>query len=138
MSEQQWVAIIDDDESLRTSIVRVLRSAGIQASDFDSAEAFLSRAAGSEPTCVVLDIHLGVGLTGFEFQERLESEGRALPIIFVTGEEDFQLPTRREPGAAADYLRKPFGADELIARVRRHLRGDLGATRSPPAIPEDP
>jgi FixJ family two-component response regulator len=122
MSKQQWVAIIDDDDSFRTSLVRIVELSGIHARGFSSAEEYLSRPADTEPTCIVLDIHLGAGLNGFALQERLESEGRARPIIFMSGE---AAPL---PGLAADFLRKPFAADELIVRVRRHLLGELGAT----------
>ena len=122
MSKQQWVAIIDDDDSLRTSLVRIVEFSGFRARGFSSAEEFLCRPAGPEPTCIVLDIHLGAGLNGFALQERLQADGRAPPIIFMSGEAE---PL---PGLAADFLRKPFAADELIVRVRRHVLGELGAT----------
>ena len=138
MSEQQWVAIIEDDESLRASIARVLRVVGIPARDFGSAEEFLSRAAGDGPTCIVLDIHLGAGLNGFELRERLESDGELPPIIFMTGHAELLAQTSRDGGAGADFLRKPFDTDELIARVRRHLPRELGATGAPSAGPGGP
>ena len=84
MREQPWVSVIDDDASLRAALVLLLRSSGIHARGFASAEDFLGRADGLDPTCVLLDVHLGTGLTGYELKERLESEGRPLPIIFMT------------------------------------------------------
>ena len=131
MSEQPWVAVVDDDGSLRTSLVRLLRAAGIPARGFGSAEDFLGRADGPEPTCAVLDIHLGVGLNGYELEERLESEGRPLPMIFMTGQTEPPMRMRRDPDAAAACLRKPFDSDKLIGRVQRHLLGDVTGMHAP-------
>ena len=135
MNERQWVAVIDDDESVRTSLSRILGCADIEASGFGSGEEFLLRADGSEPTCLVLDIHLGSGLNGFELKERLEAEGRAPPIIFMTGHADIPLPERWKPGGAVDCLRKPFATEELLSRVRCHLRAALNGS---PAVSEAP
>ena len=121
MSEQPWVSVIDDDESLRAALVLLLRSAGIHARGFGSAEEFLGRADGPEPNCAVLDVHLGTGLTGYELKERLESEGRALPIIFMTAHSELPMRMHQDSDAMANCLRKPFGKDELLARVRRIL-----------------
>ena len=121
MSEQPWVSVIDDDESLRAAVVLLLRSAGIHARGFGSAEEFLGRADGPEPTCAVLDVQLGTGLNGYELKERLESEGRALPIIFMTAQSELPIRMSRDTDAVANCLRKPFGKDDLLARVRRML-----------------
>ena len=121
MSEQPWVSVIDDDESLRAALVLLLRSAGIHARGFGSAEEFLGRADGPEPNCAVLDVHLGTGLTDYELKERLESEGRALPIIFMTAHSELPMRMHQDSDAMANCLRKPFGKDELLARVRRIL-----------------
>ena len=59
MSEQPWVSVIDDDESLRAALVLLLRSAGFQGRGFGSAEEFLGHAEAPEPKCAVLDVHLG-------------------------------------------------------------------------------
>jgi len=121
MSEQPWVLVIDDDESLRAALVLLLRSAGIQARGFGSAEEFLGRPDGPDPTCAVLDVHLGTGLTGYELKEQLESEGRALPIVFTTAHSELPIRMSRDADAMANCLRKPFGKDELLTRVRRFL-----------------
>jgi len=119
MSEQPWVSVIDDDASLRAAVILLLRTAGFQARGFGSAEEFLGRADALDPACVLLDVHLGTGLTGYELKERLESEGRALPIIFMTAHSDLPMRMSRDADAMADCLRKPFGKDDLLARVRR-------------------
>ena len=119
MNHKQWVAIIDDDASLRTSLARLLRCHSILAETFGSAEEYLEREPDGEPRCIVLDVQLNGGLNGFDLQERLESEGAAPPIIFMTGHMGF-FPLERQSGPI-DYLRKPFDATVLIERVHQHL-----------------
>ncbi len=114
-----WVAIVDDDESIRRSLVRVFRINGIAARTFASAEEFLSHNSAEEPACLVVDINLG-GMSGFALEERLVSSGRPLPIIFMTAMDDIalaQLETRSGPHR---YLRKPFDTNALLALVRQH------------------
>ena len=121
MNEQRWVSVVDDDESLRTALVRLFRSVGIVARGFGSAEEFLSRPDGSEPACALLDVDLGTGLSGYELKQRLESEGRAPPIVFMTAHAELPLRMLEDPHAVANCLRKPFDKDDLLARVRRIL-----------------
>jgi len=115
------VSVVDDDESLRTALVRLFRSVGILARGFGSAEEFLDRPDGPEPACALLDIHLGTGLNGYELKERLESEGRAPPIVFMTAHAELPMRMLQDPDAVANCLRKPFDKDDLLARVRRVL-----------------
>lgn len=117
MSARQWVAVIDDDESLRRSIVRLLRSVSVDARGYGSAEEFLDRADGSEPVCAVVDLYLGTGLNGYELKERLERDGRTLPIIFMTAQAELPIRMQEDQAAVASCLRKPFAKDQLIARL---------------------
>jgi FixJ family two-component response regulator len=121
MSEQPWVSVVDDDESLRAALIRLLRSVGIHARGFGSAEEFLGHTDAPVPVCAVVDIHMGEGLNGYELKELLETEGKALPIIFMTAHA--QLPVRmlQDSSAVANCLRKPFDKDELLGRLRRIL-----------------
>ena len=125
MDDQRWVAIVDDDPSVRSSLSRVLRCVGIHARTYESAEEYLRRSSHEQPHCILLDIHLGAGLNGFELRERLESNGSAPPIIFVTGQTDVELPVVGKLGQPIDSLRKPFDAAKLIACVRRHVPAEL-------------
>ena len=127
MSEQPWVSVIDDDESVRAALVRLLRSVGILARSFRSAEEFLGHVDGPGPACAVVDIQMGEGLNGYELKERLESDGRALPIIFMTAHAELPVRMLQDSGAVANCLRKPFKKDELLARVRRVLGAVLVA-----------
>lgn len=117
MTARQWVAIIDDNESVRRSIVRLLKSVDVDAHAFGSAEEFLDRADGSEPTCAVVDVYLGKGLNGYELKERLARDGRALPIILMTAQAELPIRMQEDEAAVATCLRKPFDKDDLIARL---------------------
>ena len=117
MSARQWVAVIDDHESLRASIVRLLRSVDIAAHGFASAEEFLDRADGSEPVCALVDVYLGTGLNGYEFKERLEGDGRVLPIVFMTAHAELPIRMQEDASAVATCLRKPFTKDALLERL---------------------
>ena len=117
MSARQWVAVIDDNESLRRSIVRLLSSFDVDARGFGSAEEFLDSAHGSEPACAVVDVYLGAGLNGYELKERLEQGGRALPIVFMTAQAELPIRMQEDEAAVASCMRKPFGKDELFARL---------------------
>ena len=135
MIEHPWVAIIDDDESVRTSLARILVCADIRATGFGSGEAFLERDPGPGPVCLVLDVNLGAGVNGFELQERLEAQGRAPPVVFMTGQPDIVWRSRARAGGGVDYLLKPFSPDELLGRIRHHLLAAISGTAAFPASP---
>jgi len=117
LSARQWVAVIDDHESVRRSIIRLLRSFDVDARGFGSAEEFLDHAEGSAPACAVVDLYLGVGINGYELKERLERDGRALPMVFMTAQAELPIRMQEDEAAVATCLRKPFSTDELIARL---------------------
>jgi FixJ family two-component response regulator len=115
-----WVAIVDDDESIRQSLTRVFRIHGLCSKTFASAEEYLDRAPGTGPGCIVLDVHLP-GLSGFELRDRLEGEGIAPPIIFITALDETTLAQFARGSERRDYLRKPFDTGDLVALVRQHV-----------------
>ena len=128
MAESKWVGVVDDDASIRCSLARVFRGNGIRVETFQSVEEFLERALIGEPQCIVLDVQLR-GMSGFDLQDRLLSEGTPPPIIFITAHEEIP-PARLAPGrGVAGCLRKPFDTDVLVALVRRHLN-DGSSNRS--------
>jgi FixJ family two-component response regulator len=130
------VAVVDDHESLRTSIVRLLRTLDIDARGFRSAEEFLDRAEEPSPTCALVDVYLGVGLNGYELGERLERDGRALPIVFMTAQAELPVRMQEDEAAVAACLRKPFSREDLIARLAPMIDA-LRDARSPKACIED-
>jgi FixJ family two-component response regulator len=115
-----WVAIVDDDESIRQSLTRVFRIHGLCSKTFASAEEYLDRAPGADPGCIVLDVHLP-GLTGFELRDRLEAQGTSPPIIFITALDESTLAQFARGSERRDYLRKPFDTGALVALVRQHI-----------------
>src|SRR3954452_1850736 len=116
------VHIVDDDESFRTAIQRLLRASGYAVETYESAEQLLQRlpedAAG--PSCILLDIRIP-GLSGPELQDRLTALGSHLPIIFLTGHADVPTTVKVMKAGADDLLTKPVTKDELIAALERAI-----------------
>ena len=117
-----WVAIIDDDASVRLSLARLFRAHGIQAAAFGSAEEFLQHPEDRRPGCILLDVQLIGGLSGPDLQERLSSDGVALPIIFMTGQDEIRPALLARFPDLHSSLRKPFDTDGLIDRIRSFLQ----------------
>jgi FixJ family two-component response regulator len=115
-----WVAIIDDDESIRRSLARVLRINDLHARTFASAEEFLRSAIAKEPFCMVVDVNLG-GMSGFALQDRLATEGRTPPIIFITAMDAIESRQLEQRAGRNGYFRKPFETKALIKRVQQHV-----------------
>jgi FixJ family two-component response regulator len=117
----QIVAVVDDDESVRRALKRLLHSVGVEAKTFPSGEAFLgtlSSAASCRPACVIVDFKMP-GIDGLELQRRLAPTG--VPIIFITGHDDPAVREKALARGAAGYLKKPFNAAALIMAVEKAL-----------------
>jgi len=111
------VYIVDDDESMRKALQRLLRSVGYQALTFASAEDFLDAASYCDRGCLILDIRLP-GISGFDLQAKLASEGANYSVIFITAHDNPQwLETAQKAGAVA-YLRKPFNEKSLLDAIQ--------------------
>ena len=109
--EPPLVVVVDDDASFRRAVGRLVRLWGFRTWTFASAEEYLR--IGVPTDCIVLDLHLE-GMSGLELQYVLTTEGRSVPIVFVTAMDD-PISRRRalEAGAAA-YLEKPFDEQRLL------------------------
>jgi len=114
------VYVVDDHMAVRRAIPRLLRSIGLEAVAFASAQEFLDHKQVDGPACLVLDVRLP-GLGGLDLQARLADAQRALPIIFITGHGTVPTSVRAMKGGAVDFLQKPFDDDDLIAAVQRAL-----------------
>ena len=111
------VVIVEDDESMRDAMHRMLTLAGFASESFALPEAALASPRLPDATCLVLDIQLP-GLSGFELFDRLVAAGTRPTVVFVTG---FDQPEARKRAAernAAAFLTKPFSGRELVAAVR--------------------
>ena len=114
------VCIVDDDQSVRRSLGRLIKSADYAAETFSSAEAYLARETFEGAICLVLDVRMP-GLNGLGLQEALESRGAGEQIVFITGHGDVPTCTKAMKSGAVDFLTKPFDGEELIGAVKRAL-----------------
>jgi two-component system, LuxR family, response regulator FixJ len=107
------IAIVDNDDSIRRSLLRVVQSAGYAAESFASARAFLDWLPRGRAACLVLDVHMDE-MSGFDLQDKL-----AVPIIFITAHDDAATLDRIEKSGASGHLRKPFGEKSVLEAIRR-------------------
>lgn len=114
------ISVVDDDESIRDSTRKLLRSAGYAVATFASAESFLGTGAIAETECVILDVRMA-GMDGLELQRRLNACGAGVPIVFVTAHDDATSRRLAIEGGAVDFLTKPFEANTLITTIQTAL-----------------
>jgi FixJ family two-component response regulator len=112
------ISIVDDDRSVRRALRRLVQSAGFTAETFASAEDFLGSTFLVRTTCLVLDIHLNGGMSGFELQAQLTADLVVIPIIFITANDDLSTRERAHTSGAAAYLCKPFDDQLLLEAIR--------------------
>ena len=112
--------MVDDDQSVRRGLGRLLKSAGYAPETFSSAEDYLARETFEGSICLVLDVRMP-GLNGPGLQEALEKRGACEQIVFLTGHGDVPTATRAMKKGAVDFLTKPFDDEELILAVKRAL-----------------
>ncbi|MGE8363648.1 response regulator transcription factor [Cupriavidus sp.] len=113
-----FVAVVDDDESVRRAIKRLLRSIGLSSETFKTGDEFLDMfdsIPSYRPGCVVLDVQMP-GLNGLEVQRRLTGSG--IPVIFITAHDETGVREQALAAGAAAYLRKPFNDEIFIKAVR--------------------
>ncbi len=113
------VLVADDDEGLRQLMRLVLRSAGFEVIEAVNGLDALARARDCNPTVILLDVMMP-GLDGFAVCRDLKSDQRfdGVPVIFVTAMDDLQHRTASKELGVDDYIKKPIGPRELVARVR--------------------
>jgi FixJ family two-component response regulator len=114
------VAIIEDDESYRVAVQRLLKSAGLLVQSFDSAEAFLNSGQQQETGCLISDIRMP-GMSGLELQSKLNSDHCPIPTIFITAHGDEKMRMQAMRGGAVTFLTKPFDGEALLDFVRMAL-----------------
>jgi FixJ family two-component response regulator len=117
------VHVIDDDESVRESLGRLLGAAGFEVCQYDSAGKFLLSGPGDRPGCLLLDIRMP-GPSGLDLQRALLERGDALPVIFLTGFGDIATSVLAIKRGAVDFLTKPFERAALLAAVGSALARD--------------
>jgi len=120
---RRTVYVVDDDASVRKSVGRLLRTAGLQVEVFASADEFLACPPSDESGCLLLDLQMP-GRNGLELQEALVAARRPIPIVFVTGHGDIAASVRAMKGGAVDFLTKPYSVEELLEAVERAMAKD--------------
>lgn len=120
------VFIVDDDESVRKSLSRLLTSVGFKNETFSSAIEFLKHSPCQGPACLVLDIRMP-GLSGLDLQKELAKKNRSLSIVFITGHGSIPLSVQAMKAGAVDFLEKPFDEQALLDAVMHAINKDRRA-----------
>jgi len=119
------VSIIDDDQTVRQAIQRLMRSRGLAAQTFASAEEFLGSPFMRQTACLITDVQMP-GMSGIELQAVMQKQGPRLPMIFLTAFPDERVEARALDAGALGFLIKPFDAKDLINLVEAALRDGGG------------
>ena len=114
------VFVIDDDESVRKSLKRLLDAAHHKTEVFKSASEFLSRSPHPGPSCIIVDVRMP-GVTGIDLQKTLIDTGREEQLVFITAHGDIPMCAQAMKAGAVDFLPKPFKPKELLESVERAL-----------------
>jgi len=120
ISPAATVFVIDDDESVRKSLKRLLDAAHYKTEVFKSAPEFLSHSAYPGPSCVVVDVRMP-GMNGIDFQKALIEQGREDQLVFITAHGDIPMCAQAMKAGAVDFLPKPFKLKQLLESVERAL-----------------
>jgi FixJ family two-component response regulator len=115
------IAIVEDDARVRVALERLLQSAGYAVLSFDSGDQFFDRGAAQNLDCLVLDLHMP-GMSGFDVQRQLRSEGRVVPVVVITGQDSALARERAFAGGASAYLCKPIDREELTRAIEAAIR----------------
>ena len=119
------VFVVDDDDAVRGSLRLLLKSVGLAAQPYGSAQEFLEHYSPDQPGCLVLDVRMP-GMSGLELQQQLNMRGAVIPVIFITGHGDVPMAVEAMQHGAFDFLQKPFRDQDLIDRIQRALEKDRG------------
>jgi len=117
------IRVVDDDESLRTALLRLLSVAGYEAQGYASTGDFLLHSPRERPGCVLLDVRLP-GPSGLDLQAALPGNGFTLPVVFMTGHPEVAASVRAMKAGAVDFLEKPVERQTLFEALERALARD--------------
>jgi FixJ family two-component response regulator len=134
LRKEPVISIVDDDQFVRDSLKRLMKSFGYKAAAYPSANDFLKSPQVEETSCLIADVHMP-GVTGVELYEHLVRTGCAMPTILITAYPDDRVRTRALDRGVLAYLVKPFSETELTRHVRFALAERLlsrGKSRNVP------
>ena len=115
------ISIVDDNDSVRESLQRLMRSVGFPVNVFASAEEFLDSDRLRNTDCLILDVRLP-GMDGLELQRHLATSHSEIPIIFITSYEDDEVRARALNAGAVAYFLKPFNDEDLLNAIDAALK----------------
>lgn len=114
------VAIVDDDDLMRSALEGLLKAVGLRAQAFSSAEEFLESGQPRETACLIADIRMP-GMSGLELQAKLNADACRIPIVFITAHGDEKMRMQAMRSGAVEFLAKPFDDEALLESVRAAL-----------------
>jgi len=114
------VAIVDDDDLVRSALQGLLKAVGLPAQAFASAEEFLQSGQQHQIACLIADIRMP-GMSGLELQAKLNADRCGIPIIFITAHGDVKMRMQALRAGAVEFLAKPFDDEALLESVRAAL-----------------
>ena len=117
------VHVVDDDESMRVALTRLLLAAGFQVSAYASAGDFLVAADQSPSGCLLLDLHMP-GPDGLALQEAVRRRGWDLPVVFLSGRGDVSSSVKALKAGAHDFLTKPVDGKTLLQAIQDAVAQD--------------
>ena len=120
MSTSSLISVVEDDDAVRESLRRLIRSVGYAVEAFSSAEQFLNSDQFRETRCLILDVKLP-GLDGLELQRQLIANRYEIPVIFITAHGDNAARVRALRNGALEYLFKPFSEEALLDAIKMSL-----------------
>jgi FixJ family two-component response regulator len=118
--QNKFVALVDDDDLVRTAIQGLLKSVGLPARAYASGEEFLDSGQQHQTACLIADIRMP-GMSGLDLQARLNADRCPIPTIFITAHGDEEMRLKAMRGGAVEFLPKPFDDDLLVESVRAAL-----------------
>ena len=110
------IAVVDDEDGVRTALRRLLQSAGMNVATFCGGREFLSTLATQPPDCAVIDLHMP-DVTGFDVLTQLAETRSSVPVVIITGHDSVDAETAATLGGASAYLRKPIKDHVLLAAI---------------------
>lgn len=116
MSNIPIISIIDDDDTVRSSLDSLVRSMGYASRTFSCAEEFLACNALDLTACLISDIRMP-GMNGFQMFEALQARAMRFPVIFITASVGETPEIRARELGALGYFKKPFNGEQLMAHV---------------------
>jgi len=119
-TKAKLVAIVDDDELMRSALQGMLKSVGLPSQAFESAEEFLKSGQQRQTSCLIVDIRMP-GMSGLELQAKLNAEHCRIPTIFITAHGDTKMRMQALRAGAVEFLAKPFDDELLLDSVRAAL-----------------